>query len=433
MNPPGARSATASPAGLVARTVPLPVAPDLIAIGGRPGGVLWQREEFGVAGRGAALRISLPRGLDSDEVASVAQVLSSLATEDSVGRPGSGPVALGALPFRRDAPAELVVPRWLAGRHGDSAWLTTITPVDGTAAGPAGEALDPMGTLKALESGGPTGRPPDSFRLDPAIPHERWQDIVAGAVAAIATGRVQKVVVSRRVDVSANRPFVLPDILGRLAALYPSCMVFHVGGFVGASPELLVELRGREVRSHPLAGTVARSGDAAADRRLISALVNSAKERSEHRFVVDALTGALGPVCSELQVPEQPDVLGLRNVSHLATPIRGLLRAESPASALQLVARVHPTPAVAGTPTAAALSYLNSAEGFDRGRFAGPVGWLDSRGDGSWALGIRSAAVEGAHASMYAGVGVVADSDPASELAETQLKLQALLAALVRP
>lgn len=426
---PAPRGTTATAAGLVARTWPLPRMPDLVAVGGRPDGVLWQREDMGLAGAGTALRIPLPAGLDDPDLGSVAATLSAIAVEDAVGEPGCGPVAVGALPFHRGAPAHLSVPRWVVGRRGEQAWLTVVD-------GAGTEVQDPVAALCDLEGGGPGGDPPDSFTLVPADPHSCWKDKVAAAVGVIAGGgpdRLDKVVLARRVDVSANRPFVVPDVLARLAALYPACMVFHVGGFLGASPELLLERRGPTVRSYPLAGTVARSGDVASDERLISALLASDKERSEHGFVVDGIAAALAPVCAALSVPDRPDVLGLRNVSHLATPISGLLRGDPPPSALDLVARVHPTPAVAGTPTARAVRYLSEVEGFDRRTFAGPVGWMDHRGDGSWALGIRSASVSGSEASMYAGVGVVADSDPAAELAETQLKLQALLAALVRP
>jgi menaquinone-specific isochorismate synthase len=212
-------------------------------------------------------------------------------------------------------------------------------------------------------------------------------------------------------------------------------MTFHVQGFVGASPELLIRRDGRRLASHPLAGTVARSGDATADEALVARLLGSAKERWEHRVVIEHLAGALAPWCDHLDVPATPSVLGLRNVSHLATRITGNLaeREGRVPTALDLVAAIHPTAAVGGHPTDDALAYLDKVEGFDRGTYAGPVGWVDARGEGAWALGIRSARLDGPRASMFAGVGVVADSDPAAELAETQLKLQALLAALVRP
>ena len=273
------------------------------------------------------------------------------------------------------------------------------------------------------------------------LDHDAWEALVAGAAARIDGGTLGKVVLARQVDVTANRPFVTSDVLSRLLALYPTCMVFRVDGFLGASPELLIERRGTHVASHPLAGTIGRSGDLATDETLIAGLLASPKERREHAYVIEGLRATLGPLCDSLDVPSKPAVLELRNVSHLATRLTGVLSAaDGPGhpglrvpSALQLVAQVHPTAAVGGTPTGEALAYIAEVEGFDRGRYAGPVGWMDARGDGSWAIGLRSAQVQGDHASMYAGVGVVAGSRPRAELEETQLKLQALLAALVRP
>lgn len=407
--------------GLVATTRPLPDRPDLLAVAGADGGLLWRGPSLALAGLGTALRLELPGGLsDREAVHAAGRALADLDVDDTVGRPGSGAVALGALPFDPDAPGHLVVPRTLWGADEHGAWVTVV--------GAGGSTPD------ALPAGG-GGAAPDEFSLTPSMPHAEWRDRVAGAVRRIRQGDLDKVVLARRVDVRANRPFPLAEVLGRLAALYPSCMCFAIEGFIGASPELLVGRRGRQVRSHPLAGTVARSGDDLADEALIGALLASPKERWEHRLVIDTLAAALRPHCEHLDVPDRPTVLGLRNVSHLATLLEGELRSPGgrTPTALDVVAEVHPTPAVGGTPTKAALALLQAAEGYERGRYAGPVGWVDGRGDGDWALGIRSATVEGTTASMYAGVGVVADSEPAAELAETQLKLQALLAALVRP
>jgi menaquinone-specific isochorismate synthase len=266
------------------------------------------------------------------------------------------------------------------------------------------------------------------------LDHDVWSAIVAEAISRVEAGELGKVVLARQVDVRANRPFVIPDVLSRLRALYPTCMVFRIGGFIGASPELLIERRGDRVSSHPLAGTIGRSGDLATDAALIAGLLASPKQRREHAYVIEGLRRSLAPVCTDLEVPDKPVVLELRNVSHLATRLTGVL---SPGphvpTALELVARVHPTPAVGGTPTDAAVAYIGEVEGFDRGRYAGPVGWMDASGDGSWAIGLRSAEVDGDRAALYAGVGLVAGSRPGSELEETQLKLQALLAAMVRP
>ena len=433
---------------------------DLLAAAGSDG-VLWQHEGFGLAGRGVALRLELPRGLtDTAAVAGVAGSLAAIQRSGDVAGAGTGAVALGALPFVRDAPGTLIVPRVVIGRRDGEAWITTIVgPGDGTSAARLADrmAADALG-------GFTDPRPaPSEFTLTSVMDHDAWRGLVADAVARIGDGVLGKVVLARQVDVTANRPFVTSDVLSRLLALYPTCMVFRIDGFLGASPELLIERRGAHVASHPLAGTIGRSGDLATDEALIAGLLASPKERREHGYVIEGLRRTLGPVCDGLDVPGKPTVLELRNVSHLATRLSGVLSAvqggpggngghaghaggqsvpsgdepEHPGlrvpSALQLVARVHPTPAVGGTPTDEAVAYIGEVEGFDRGQYAGPVGWMDARGDGSWAIGLRSADVDGDHASVYAGAGVVAGSRPRAELEETQLKLQALLAALVRP
>lgn len=400
-------TAAGAATGLVARTVAVdPAEVDLLAFAGDDG-VLFEREGFGLAGRGAALRVPAARA---------AEALASMGGDDEVGRPGTGPVAFGALPFLPGAPGPMVVPAVVVGRARDgTAWRTTV-----------GGAHSPAPAAPARR------RPPDDFRLTAARPHDEWLGVIADAVAAIRSGRLRKVVLAREVAVEANRPLLPVDVLGRLRALYPSCMLFSVDGFVGASPELLVSRRGDAVRSQPMAGTIPRSGDPEVDARLASALLASGKDRREHALVVDAVAAALRPHCAALDVPAEPSIVPLRNVSHLGTVLTGRLGADAP-SALDLATVLHPTPAVGGTPTAEALAYIAGAEGLDRGRYAGPVGWVDARGDGEWAVGVRSAELDGHRARLFAGVGVVAESVPEVELAETQLKLQALLAAVVRP
>jgi menaquinone-specific isochorismate synthase len=429
---------------------------DLLAAAGSDG-VLWQHEGSGLAGRGVAMRIELPHGLtDAAAVAEVAGSLAAIRRGGDVAGPGTGAVALGALPFVRDAPGSLVVPRVVIGRRDGEAWITTTAR---PGSGPSAARLADRMVADALGGSADPRPAPSQFTLTSVMDHDDWGRLVAGAVARIDDGALGKVVLARQVDVTANRPFVTSGVLSRLLALYPTCMVFRVDGFLGASPELLIERRGAHVASHPLAGTIGRSGDLATDEALIAGLLASPKERREHAYVIEGLRRTLGPVCESLDIPDKPTVLELRNVSHLATRLSGVLSAvpdgpdgspghpgragapgDEPAhpglavpTALELVARVHPTPAVGGTPTNEAVAYIGQVEGFDRGRYAGPVGWMDARGDGSWAIGLRSAHIDGDHATMYAGVGIVAGSRPGPELQETQLKLQALLAALIRP
>jgi menaquinone-specific isochorismate synthase len=303
------------------------------------------------------------------------------------------------------------------GRAADgTTWMTTI--------GDSGPALT---------NAAPPQPAPSSFTLTARLPHDEFCALVDRAVADIASGELDldKVVLARDVLVEADTTIPVVDVLRRLRALYPSCTVFSIDGFVGASPELLVERVGDHVRSHPLAGTFPRSGDPHADDELARALQSSVKERNEHRFVIDFITDVLGPLCSKLVVPDAPSILPLRNVLHLGTEIAGVLSQRR--TALELVRDLHPTPAVGGTPTDAALRWLADNERMERGRYAGPVGWMDANGDGGFAIGIRSAEINGSRARLFAGVGLVEGSVAASELAETQLKLQALLAAVVRP
>lgn len=397
-------------AGLVARTVPVPAPEvDLLAFAG-DGGMLFEREGCGLAGRGVAMRVPAARA---------ATVLGAIDTVDEVGLPGCGPVALGALRFDTAGDGLVVIPTEVAGRSPDgAAWHTTIGPAGGD---------HPFAAAPVT-----TGRPPDDFRLTAARTHAEWLEVIAGAVATIAATGLRKVVLAREVTVEANRPIRPTHVMGRLRALYPSCLLFSVEGFVGASPELLVSRRGQAVRAQPMAGTIPRSGDPTVDARLAAALLGSDKEREEHRLVVEEVAAGLAPHCVALDVPAEPSIVLLRNVSHLGTMLAGRLAPGAP-TVLELATRLHPTPAVAGTPRGEALAYIAAVEGLDRARFAGPVGWVDARGDGDWAVGVRSAELDGSRARLFAGVGVVADSDPEAELAETQLKLQALLAAIVRP
>ncbi len=425
-------------AGLWAVSVPLRAGelPDLVAAGAGAGRRLWSRSGLELLGIGEALRLDMTPGwAAASATACVARVLGTALHRGDTGAV-TGPLAMGALPYDPQRPGHLVVPALVLGRTGDGAWATLAgiggTPPDERQAAEAVERR-----LQTLAASHPPTVVPDGFELSTTMSHEDWKQLVATTVESIQSGPASKVVLARRVDVVANRPFALHSVLGRLAALYPSCFVFHIEGFVGASPETLVRRHGPDILSHPLAGTVARSGEAAADDALLAALMASPKDRHEHQVVVDHIADALAPLCGTLDVPSSPSVMALRNVSHLGTPITGRLRPGNPdgdlPDALELAARLQPTPAVGGEPAAAAMAWQEAHEGFDRGLYAGPVGWVDASGDGEWALGLRSASVEGARASLYAGAGIVAGSDPEAELAETQLKLQALLAALVRP
>ncbi len=419
---------------------------DLLAAAGA-GGLVFSRGGIGRAARGAAAVIELPGGsANKDILAGVTERLGAIrhvlgsGSEDLAGRPGVGPVAMGALPFDLSGPARLVVPAWSIHVDSDgSAWTTTVGEGDPSlfsAEAPRGSPS--LGWPASVAHGGPpqenpndesggAGKAggPDQFDVKTWPSHQGWRASVERALQHIEDGRIAKVVLARQVTIETNRPIRLGLILRRLASLYPTCTVFCVDGFIGASPELLISRYDDVVVSHPLAGTVAPDG---------GDLMGSAKERDEHRLVVDAVARVLAPLCSDLTVPESPAILKLRNVLHLGSLIEGRLRLPSAApDALGLAALLHPTPAVAGTPRSEALGVIAELETIERGLFSGPVGWVDAAGNGEWVLGIRSATVHGNRAELFAGAGIVAGSDPDSELEETQLKLQPLLAAIVRP
>jgi menaquinone-specific isochorismate synthase len=262
-------------------------------------------------------------------------------------------------------------------------------------------------------------------------PPEEWRRAVATARDRIRAGELTKVVLAREIEVRADVAFDAAALWNRLRAVHPTALCFAVDGFVGASPELLVSRVGSTVRAQPMAGTTPRSGHAEDDQRRAGELLGSDKNRVEHQITIDAVHEALLPWCSYLDAEPAPSVVAAGPVQHLATLVEGRLSAPEP-SVLELVAALHPTPAVGGSPTAVALRLQGELEATDRGRYAGPVGWVDAAGNGAFAVGIRAEQLDGPTARLFAGVGVVADSDPDAELAETRAKAQALLSALVR-
>jgi len=425
---------------LVATTVALDRGVDLAEVAGGQG-CLWDRAgALSLAGRGVAARVRVPWGGGAlgEAAGDMAQVSARLGAIEWEGP--FPPVALGAFPFARAGFAELVVPALLVRRRADGSCWLTVTASDPERA--LDEARRRLASLRQ-ETGGPR---PRQYRVTSVMERGAWCRLVDDAILAVAAGQLAKVVLAREVCVEADQPLRPTDIARRLRRSHPSCTVFSIDGFVGASPELLVERHGDQVRSHPLAGTTARSGPGdgeeggikagsgheTQEHEMVSRLLSSAKERGEHRLVVDAVAAALAPFCDDLRVPELPAVVPLGTLAHLGTLITGRLR-DPLATALDLVDAIHPSPAVAGTPTGAALDYIADVERLDRGRYAGPVGWVDADGDGCFAVGIRSAQIEGPRARVIAGAGIVDGSDPGAELAETDLKLQPVLAAIVRP
>jgi menaquinone-specific isochorismate synthase len=387
------------------------------------GTLSWVRRGEGMVGRGEAARLEVTGPHALTEAAEWwAAYTDGLDVDDDLGIPGSGPVLFASIAFDPVAGTSVfVVPEVTVGRRDGVGWITTIgdvDPRDVPAAPPA--ATDGETPLRLRYADG---------ALDPAT----WCAAVATAVQRIGAGELAKVVLARDLLVSADVPLDPRRLLRRLAARFPDCWTFAVDGLLGATPELLLRRTGRRLSARVLAGTAPR-GAGADDRRLAEALLGSAKDRAEHALAVDSLVRALEPYCTTLDAPAEPELLTLANVRHLATDVSGTQRRRGPrggAGLLELIGAVHPTAAVCGTPTPDAAALIGELEGMDRGRYAGPVGWLDARGDGEFGLALRCAELVGDDsARLFAGCGIVAGSDPAAELAETQSKFAAFQAAL---
>lgn len=396
---------------------------DLVAAAGRDG-VFFERNGDGLAGRGIAAAWTVD-SCTPDALADIQARLAAIGVDDDIDGgidgTGTGPVAFAALPFDPAGPATFLVPSTVVGRSGNgSRWITTI---DGGDDAPAG--VDDLVRADA----GPRAT---SFDVRATQDSDEWKGLVAYATSRIAKGEFDKVVLAREVEITADVPIDRVELLTRLRRTFPGCWTFRVGELIGASPEMLVSRTGDMVRAHPMAGTAPRGGDPTTDARLAASLLASAKDRAEHQITIDMVWQALLPFCSYVDSEPEPSVVAVANVQHLASMVEGRLSAP-PASVLELVSALHPTPAVAGWPLAPALSHLAEHEPLQRDLYAGAVGWVDAAGNGTWAVAIRSALVRDAVARIFAGVGVVSDSDPELELAETDAKFEAILSAIVRP
>ncbi|MGH3281455.1 MAG: isochorismate synthase [Trebonia sp.] len=405
---------------LIVRTVGVPdPGEDFLAAMPATAAVAWVRQAAGLAGWGEAARVTLPAGADRFTTAEkwLREVADGADIDDAVRRRGSGLVAFGTFTFDDTSDGSvLVVPRAILGRDGTgNAWLTTITP-DGQRPWTPGPVEAPVA-------------PGDIRWHDGALSGLEWQQAVGEAVRRIThSDELRKVVLARDVHASADCPIDLRVLLRRLAARYPGCYTFAVDGLVGATPELLIARDSWEVSSLVLAGTTPRGATRAEDSDLARRLLSSAKENEEHEYAAASLRDTLSPLCAAMYVTPRPELIRLPNVQHLGTRVRGTLATAR--SALTLVAAVHPTAAVGGTPTDAAVEVIRELESMDRERYAGPVGWVDADGNGEWGIALRCAQLDGNRARLFAGCGIVAGSDPAAELAETESKLRPMRSAL---
>jgi menaquinone-specific isochorismate synthase len=375
--------------------------------------LLFVRRGEGIAGLGEALRLEF-RGPDRlRDAADAWRAVAAAATiRDPVGLSGTGLVAFGAFAFadESDAVSVLIVPEIVVGRRDGVSWVTRINGSD------------------LMIEKRPLG---DEYRIslhDGALDRAGYQAAVAEAVRRIRNGDLSKVVLSR--DLVGHLPDQadLRRVLGDLALGYPDTWTFAVDGLLGSSPETLIRVNHGTVSARVLAGSIARGADAEADQAAALALATSTKDLDEHRFAVQSVLASLAGHATGVVASELPFALKLPNLWHLASDVEGTLSDGS--SALDLAAALHPTAAVAGAPTAKALEVIRELEPLDRRRFAGPVGWVDADGCGKWAIALRSAEVTAdGRITAYAGAGIVADSDPERELAETRLKFRPIVEA----
>jgi menaquinone-specific isochorismate synthase len=341
--------------------------------------------------------------------------LETFAISDSVHASGTGPVLFTSFSFDRNEESVLVIPKVIVGQKGLQSWITWI-----------GETQQPL----LPESPAQTSQTSFTF-TDGSITTDAWKERVAQAISRIETSGVDKVVLARDLVATTTADIDARPILTKLAAEYPSTWTFAVDGLVGATPELLLRLSKGMVTSRVLAGTIPKTGDDAKDLALAASLARSSKDLEEHEYAVRSVTEALEPFCSSTNVPESPYVLHLANVMHLATDVTGaLIKSKQRVDAFSLLNSLHPSAAVCGTPRNIAFDIIDEIEGMNRGRYAGPVGWIDASGDGELGIALRTGQISGKEIRIYAGCGIVAGSNPEKELEESAAKMIPMKSAL---
>ena len=409
----------------------------------------WERatDQIALVGVGAVQVVCLhgPGRFDDAALAWRRLMNDALVLADAPSALAAGPVMVGGFAFEPEDGAgpiwdgfpagRFTVPRLMLTRQGQESWLTFNALVNGD------DDPDALVNL-LLQQAERLETSNDNVQIEKLVSSEivetadarasAWKALVGKTAAAARRGAVEKVVLARAESIIANQVFQPGPVLGRLRAEYPGCTVFAVDRgqacFLGASPERLVQLREGEVSVSCLAGTTGRGKTSVEDAQLGAELLASLKNRVEHAVVVRILRESVGNLCREVTVPDRPVLMKVRNVQHLYTPLSGHLRPDY--TLLDVVQRLHPTPAVGGFPRDVALDLIRHAEGLDRGWYAGPVGWIDQRGNGDFAVAIRSALLRGSEAVLFSGCGIVADSDPDAEYEESCLKLQPMRSAL---
>lgn len=381
------------------------------------GALTFIRGGHGIVGLGEAARLesSLPSGRVADLAAQWRELVAKATITDNLQLPGTGLVAFGTFAFDDSSSASsvLIVPQVILGSRDGRVWLTTVAN---------SEANDFWSAPQNYPSN-------QTVQFDAGnVSAEKFKNLVQTAVQKISGGELEKVVIARDVAGEISADFDNRAALKQLAHTYPTCWVYSVDGMFGASPELLVRVSHSQVSARVLAGTAARGTDPGVDQAIAAALAESSKNTTEHAFAVDSLVAALTPFCSHVDADPTPFSLALPNLWHLASDVHGVLNEN--ASVLDLAAALHPTAAVAGTPTELAKQTILQLEQNDRGRYAGPVGWIGADGDGEWAIALRGAQISNNTLRAFAGCGIVAESEPEAELLETELKFRPIREAL---
>ncbi|CAN2221212.1 MenF Isochorismate synthase [Candidatus Nanopelagicaceae bacterium] len=341
--------------------------------------------------------------------------LETFAVANSVHGSGTGPVLFASFSFDRNQESVLVIPKVVVGQKGLQSWITWI--------GDIAQPLLPEKRENISQGAFTFG--------DGSISTAAWKERVAQAITRIETTKVDKVVLARDLLATTSADIDARPILAKLASEYPSTWTFAVDGLVGATPELLLRLSRGMVTSRVLAGTIPKTGDDAKDLALAASLARSSKDLEEHEYAVRSVAEALEPFCSSTNVPESPFVLHLANVMHLATDVTGALtETKHRVDAFSLLKNLHPSAAVCGTPRNIAFDIINEIEGMNRGRYAGPVGWIDASGDGELGIALRTGQITGKEIRIYAGCGIVAGSNPEKELEESNAKMIPMRSAL---
>lgn len=341
--------------------------------------------------------------------------LETFSISNSVHGSGTGPVLFTSFSFDRNEESVLVIPQIVVGQRASQSWITWV-----------GDTSQPVlrDTAETFQSG--------QFTFSKgSLSTDAWKERVAEAIKRIGKSEVDKVVLARDLIATSATEIEPRTILKKLAEEYPSTWTFAVDGLVGATPELLLRLSRGMVTSRVLAGTISKTGDDEKDLALAASLARSSKDLEEHEYAVRSVAEALEPFCSSTNVPESPFVLHLANVMHLATDVTGALsETKQRVDAFSLLKSLHPSAAVCGTPRNIAFDIIDDIEGMNRGRYAGPVGWIDASGDGELGIALRTGQITGREIRIFAGCGIVAGSNPDKELEESAAKMIPMRSAL---